>query len=105
MVPGVLAGQYRLAEAQIDLRALAARARAVYVADRAVKIDPTRRSLELAGRPAIGYDLLSLDIGSRPAGSEQLSDIARIVRVKPIELAATGIEALSPPGPVGRHAW
>jgi selenide,water dikinase len=102
MVPGVLAGQYRLSEAQIDVRALAARARAAFVPDRVTHIDAKRRVIELQERPAIAYDLLSLDIGSQPAASERVSRESPVAMVKPIEVAAGDIEAaLSRPPPNG----
>ena len=93
MVPGFLSGQYALPQAQIDVRALAARARAAFYADTVVRIDPIRRRLELRERPPLSYDLLSLDIGSRPAAGERVAPGSPAVMVKPIELAAEGIRA------------
>ncbi len=105
MVPGVLAGQYRLDEAQIDVRALAARAGAAFIPDRVVRIDARRRRLDLAERPPLFYDLLSLDIGSQPAGTERIAAGAPAVIVKPIEVAASGIQAAlaAPSPPAGKQ--
>ena len=89
MVPGVLAGQYQLREAQIDVRAFAARARAAFIADRVVRIDPARRLIHLQERPPLFYDLLSLDIGSQPAAAERVNADAPATMVKPIEVAAS----------------
>jgi selenide,water dikinase len=101
MVPGVLAGLYELEEAQIDVRALAARAGAAFVTDRVVRIDAAHRLLTLRDRPPLSYDLLSLDIGSEPASQDRLQPNAPVVRVKPIEAAAGGIrEALAAPAPL-----
>src|SRR5512134_370423 len=50
MVPGVLSGQYKAAEAQIDLRSLAARAGAAFVRDRVLRIDAQGRTLQLKER-------------------------------------------------------
>src|SRR5512143_1716102 len=66
MVPGVLAGQYRLREAQIDVRALAARAGATFVADRVVRVDARQRLIHLHERPPLSFYLLSLDVVSQP---------------------------------------
>jgi selenide,water dikinase len=88
MVPGVLSGQYKAAEAQIDLRSLAARAGAAFVRDRVTRIDAQRRTLQLKERPAMSYDFLSLDIGAAPAGQERIRPGARIAVVKPIEEAS-----------------
>jgi selenide,water dikinase len=106
MVPGVLAGRYEAADARIDVRALAARARATFLADRVVRIDAGGRRVELAERPGLAWDLLSLDVGSRPADGGRVAADAPALMVKPIEVAAAGIqEALArPPGPDGRRA-
>ena len=105
MVPGVLAGQYQLQQAQIDVRALAARAGATFLLDRVVRIHPQRRLLELEHHPLLSYDVVSLDIGSRPSAPERVANDARVVAVKPIELAAAGIEEAlaAPPPPEGRR--
>src|SRR5512135_1325560 len=92
MVPGVLAGRYRLREAQIDVRALAARAGAEFLADRIVRIDAQQRVVYLAERPPLSYDLLSLDIGSQPSAADRVADGAPASMVKPIEVAAAQIE-------------
>ncbi len=102
MVPGVLAGQYDLRAAQIDVRALAARAGATFIADRVVRIDPHERVLHLHERPPLAYDLLSLDIGSRPSAADRVAEGAPVSMVKPIEVAAAEIKAaLAEPAPVG----
>ena len=92
MVPGVLAGQYTAAEAQIDLRSLAARAGAAFVRDRVVRIAAQSHLLQLKERPPISYDILSLDIGSAPRKQERIQPGARIAVVKPIEEAVRSIE-------------
>jgi selenide,water dikinase len=94
MVPGVLAGQYSPREAQIDLRALAAAAHARLVEDRAVRIDATSRVVETEHHPPQSYDLLSLDIGSRPAAAERIAAGAPVVMVKPVEAAATQLATM-----------
>src|SRR6185295_12890345 len=70
MVPGVLMRQYQLREAQIDVRALAARAGAELIIDRLVAIDPRQRRITLQQHAGAAYDLLSLDIGSQPTPSD-----------------------------------
>ncbi|HEX2163405.1 MAG TPA: hypothetical protein VHM02_05605, partial [Thermoanaerobaculia bacterium] len=68
MVPGYLAGRYRLDEIVFDVPALAARAGAEHVPDLAVGLDPAARRVALAGGGSIEYDLVSLDVGSLAAG-------------------------------------
>ena len=80
MLPGVVAGAYARAEAEIELASLAGFARASLIVDEACGLDVAGRQVRRAGGPAIGYDLVSLDIGSTPAGG----DAAPAVPVKPI---------------------
>ena len=70
MVPGFVAGRYRADELEIDVLPLARRAAARVIVAAATGVDPQRRRLLLAGRPAIAYDRLSFDIGSTVAGLE-----------------------------------
>ncbi|HMM84030.1 MAG: FAD-dependent oxidoreductase [Gammaproteobacteria bacterium] len=64
MVPGWLAGAYRFEQIVIDFAALARAAGAAFVAGEAVALDAARRTLTLADGRALGYDVLSLNIGS-----------------------------------------
>jgi len=66
MLPGLVAGHYSFEEAHIDLERLCAWAGVRFVCAAATALDPHARRLRLDGRPAIAYDLLSLDIGSQP---------------------------------------
>jgi len=63
MLPGLIAGHYRRDEIMIDLVRLARQAGARVILDRATGIDRDRRLVQLANRPPVAYDLLSLDIG------------------------------------------
>ncbi len=67
MVPGLLQGTYTETELSFDLRALAADAGARFVQAAAQRIDPVAGRVEVDGE-RLPYDLLSLDIGSEPAG-------------------------------------
>ena len=66
MIPGLIAGHYRRADCHVDLRRLARFAGARLVHAEAVGLDRAARRVLLRGRETVGYDLLSLDIGSRP---------------------------------------
>jgi selenide,water dikinase len=70
MVPGFVAGDYEASQLEIDLVPLARRARARVLLARASWIDPVARRIELEGRPAIAYDVASLDVGSTVRGLE-----------------------------------
>lgn len=93
MVPGVVAGQYRLHEAQIDLAGLAARAGARFVPDRVRHVDTERRRLLLERTEPIEYELVSFDVGAQPVAGDITND-APVVWVKPIERAVTRLEQL-----------
>ncbi|MDJ0777898.1 MAG: selenide, water dikinase SelD [Gammaproteobacteria bacterium] len=85
MLPGLVAGHYAYDEAHVDLAPLARFAGARLVHAEASHIDPDLRQVHLPGRPPLDYDLLSVNIGSRPhyAVSETLagSEFA----VKPVD--------------------
>lgn len=63
MLPGHVAGHYPRDALDIDLLRLAQFAGARLVQDRAVGLDRAARLVQLARRPAIAYDHLSIDIG------------------------------------------
>lgn len=66
MLPGYIAGHYTHHEAHIDLRNLAQAAGARIVYAEASRVDPESREVLFNDRPAIPYDILSINIGSRP---------------------------------------
>lgn len=93
MVPGALAGLYDLADAQIDLRALCSRADVRFVADQATRIDAISRRVECRTGVSIPYDVLSLDIGSLPAGADDPAVRRHAVPLKPLAAAIDRIVA------------
>ena len=84
MLPGLVAGHYRFEETHIDLSRLCQWAGVRFVAAEVAGLDPARRSLALAGRPAVEYDLLSLDIGSQPELDSVPGAREHAVPVKPV---------------------
>jgi selenide,water dikinase len=66
MLPGLIAGHYRFEQAHIDLGRLCQWAGARFVEAEVTALDPVVRRLSLAGRPALHYDVTSIDIGSQP---------------------------------------
>ncbi|MFV2032113.1 MAG: selenide, water dikinase SelD, partial [Gammaproteobacteria bacterium] len=67
MLPGFIAGHYGYDEAHIDLRPLANYANARLVRAEVGAIDAELKLIEFEDRPALAYDVLSINIGSRPA--------------------------------------
>jgi selenide, water dikinase len=66
MLPGYVAGFYRREECHIDLRSLCQFAGAQFYHDRAIGLDLTQPQVICQNRPPVGFDLLSIDIGSTP---------------------------------------
>ena len=85
MLPGLVAGHYSFDEAHVDLAPLARFAGARLIHAEAEQIDPELRQVYLPGRPPLDYDLLSINIGSRPqyAVSEAFADSE--FAVKPVD--------------------
>jgi len=105
MVPGVIAGQYALRAAQIDVEALARRAGAVFLQSRATGVDPARRTLAVGDGAALPYELLSFDIGARATDMPPREPDAAVVALKPIDRAVAEIDAAlaTAPTPPGRR--
>ena len=84
MLPGYFEGLYRHDEITIDLSHLARFAGARFVAAEVTGVDAAARTVSVAGRPPMAFDVLSLNIGSN-------TDLGRIegaaehaIPVKPI---------------------
>lgn len=90
MLPGLIRGEYSFDQAHIDLAPLAAAADARLILAEAIGIDLEQRRLVLAGRPALTYDLLSIDIGGEP-----VMPAAAGTPVKPIGRFLDRLAALS----------
>lgn len=63
MLPGYVAGHYARADLDIDLLRLARCAGARLVLGAATGLDLARREIHMAGRPPVGFDVASVDIG------------------------------------------
>jgi selenide,water dikinase len=94
MVPGVVAGHYAAAQAQIDLARLARSAAAELVIGRVLRLDPGAKQVELANGERLAYDVLSLNLGSVP----QVAG-AQAIAVKPFESFFARWRALLEKGP------
>ncbi|MEH6609256.1 MAG: selenide, water dikinase SelD [Halioglobus sp.] len=66
MLPGLVAGHYTFEETHIDLARLCQWAGVRFLRAEVTAIEPGQRVLTLRDRPAIHYEILSLDIGSEP---------------------------------------
>jgi selenide,water dikinase len=85
MLPGFIAGHYAYDDAHIDLLPLARFAGARIIHDEVVALDPDIGQVEFENRPPLDYDLLSINIGSRPA-SPMIRESDKIqLAVKPVD--------------------
>ncbi len=85
MLPGVVAGRYARDEAQIDAGKLVRFAGGRLFRDEAIGIDRVGRRVLCRSRPPVRYDLLSLDIGSRPNTQSVPGAAEHAIPVKPID--------------------
>jgi selenide,water dikinase len=93
MVPGFVAGDYDLAACEIDVVPLARRAGARMVLAAATALDPQRKLIALAGRPALPYDVVSLDVGSTVRGLELPGVREHALATRPIRGFVDGLDA------------
>jgi len=84
MLPGYIAGHYSFDEAHIDLRPLCQFSSARLFHDEAIRIDTLNKQVICSNRPAVNYDLLSVNIGSRPQITNVPGASEHTTPVKPI---------------------
>ena len=90
MVPGVIAGHYKLDECAIAIEALAERAGVEFVQAAAASIDPLARKVVCADGSDIPYDVLSMDVGSHPLIGAAIGVREHAVLVRPLESLVQG---------------
>jgi pyridine nucleotide-disulfide oxidoreductase family protein len=83
MLPAVIAGHCRLADAEIDIEALCGRAYVEFASGRVDALDPAARRARLDDGASIDYDAISLNPGSLVERS--LPGAERTVPVKPLD--------------------
>jgi selenide, water dikinase len=66
MLPGYVAGHYSFDDVHIDLGRLCALAGARFYKAAVTGIDRAAKKVLCAGRPAVDYDVLSINIGASP---------------------------------------
>lgn len=84
MLPGYVAGHYSYDEVHIDLGRLAGFAHARFLCAEVTGLDRVAREVHLRDRPAIRYDLVSINTGSTPQVAAVPGAAAHAVPVKPI---------------------
>jgi len=84
MIPGYIADHYSEAEAHIDLRPLAAFANARVIHAAATGLDLDTNFVQVAGRPPVAFDFVSIDTGSTPS-TAHIVGAEHGLPVKPID--------------------
>lgn len=96
MLPGFIAGHYRYDECHINLVRLARFAKARLILGSVTGVDRAARRVAIDGRPPLGYDLLSIDVGVTPdvSGIAGATDHALIVKpISTLTAKWTALEA------------
>jgi selenide,water dikinase len=104
MVPGIVAGDYAAPECEIDVVPLARRAGARVILAAATAIDASARRIALAGRPALAYDVASLDVGGSVRGLELPGVRAHALATRPIRDFVDRLDAALERAQAGRAA-
>ena len=94
MLPGFIAGHYTHHESHIDLRNLAEAASARLVYAEASNIDPESQQVLFDDRSPVSYDVLSINVGSRPAISNVAGISEFALPAKPVDVFIEGWEEI-----------
>lgn len=84
MIPGHIAGAYGRDESFIDLVRFCPSAGVRLVAEPVTRIDPSTRRIHFAHRPSLGYEVLSLGLGSVPTPPDGTVEGEWSLRLRPI---------------------
>ncbi len=84
MLPGYIAGHYLFDEIHIDLAKLCAWAGVTYINARVTGLDPDQRLVMFDDRPALAFDIASINTGSTPDLDSVPGARAHALPVKPI---------------------
>jgi len=85
MLPGWIAGHYRLEECAIDLGALAARAGVTLLETSGISLDADAQTLSCENGARLRFDRLSIDTGSVSALENLCGSCEHVLPIRPIE--------------------
>jgi NADH dehydrogenase FAD-containing subunit len=85
MGPGMISRIYKPEQARFDIQSMVESRGGLFVKDKVVSIDPTKRTLVLQGGEEIPYDLVSFNIGSYVPMNRIPGAESEGIPVKPIE--------------------
>jgi len=101
MIPGFIAGHYTHDECYMDLEPLCRFAGARLIHASANGIDPAARRLLFGDRPALRYDLISIDIGATTAVADIPGAVEYGLPIKPTAQSLARLAAMEPRLPIG----
>ncbi|MGC6484942.1 MAG: selenide, water dikinase SelD [Candidatus Puniceispirillales bacterium] len=94
MLPGFMEGCYTADEITIDLSHLARHAGARFIHGEVRSLNADAKTITLAGRPPLHFDLLSINIGSSPDPNALPGAAAHATPIKPISTLVTRFEKI-----------
>jgi selenide,water dikinase len=94
MLPGFVAGHYTHDDSHIDLRPLAQKAGVRLFHAEAVGLDLEGKRVICTGRPPVDFDVLSLDIGSKPNWHGVLGAAEHTLPIKPVDGFVAGWQGI-----------
>lgn len=83
MLPGWLAGHYKLEECQVNLQPLLSAAHGELILDSVTRLDADQQTLETATGRVLHYDLLSINIGSETALPS--TETSQLIPIRPLD--------------------
>ena len=103
MLPGYIEGYYHEDEASIDLVRLAGFAGARFLHDEAMGLDADQHKLFLRHHPPLGYDRLSINIGSTPRMDQVKGAAVHATPIKPVPEMIHTLDEITSGRRVCRH--
>ncbi len=94
MLPGVIAGTLEPDAARVPVAAIARAAGLQVQLASVTALDPAQRTVQLHDGSALAYDLLSLDVGSAPAGRQVPGAMEHAFAMRPFREALRLVERL-----------
>jgi len=93
MLPGTLGRQFRREEMRIELAPLVAAAGAELLLGDTTGLDLHRGEIQIAEHAPVRFDVLSIGVGSMPAGWQQQMDSPLVVPIKPMQTFLERLDA------------